>query len=68
VVGSLFTLIGVYLTNLASDRRLRLQLGHDRDLKNREREMTFRKETYVAAAEAIVVSMSAIPKLSDLSC
>jgi len=50
VIGSLFTLTGVYLTNRASDRRLRSQLQNDRELKNREREMTFRKETYAAAA------------------
>lgn len=67
VVGSLFTLTGVYLTNRASDRRLRNQLQNDRELKSREREMTFRKDTYAAAAEAISVSMTALSKFSDLS-
>ncbi|HYK35480.1 hypothetical protein [Alloacidobacterium sp.] len=67
VIGSLFTLAGVYFTNRAGDRRLRIQLQNDRELKNREREMTFRKDTYAAAAEAISVSMSALSKLSDLS-
>jgi len=67
VIGSLFTLTGVYLTNRASDRRLRSQLQNDRELKNREREMTFRKETYAAAAEAISVSMNVLSKFSDLS-
>jgi hypothetical protein len=68
VAGSLFTLIGVTLTNRASDRRLRLQLESDRELNNREREMAFRKETYAAATEAIAVSLSAISKLADLTC
>ena len=49
VVGSLFTLTGIYFTNRASDRRLRVQLQNDRELKNREREMTFRKDTYAAS-------------------
>ena len=67
VVGSLFTLTGIYFTNRASSHRLRLQLQNDRKLKNREREMTFRKDTYAAAAEAISVSVSALSKFSDLS-
>jgi hypothetical protein len=67
VVGSLFTLTGIYLTNRANDRRLRLQLQNDRELKNRDREMTFKKDTYAAAAEAISAMMNALSKLSDLS-
>ena len=66
VVGSLLTLLGIYFTNRANDRRLSLQLQNDRELRNREREMTFRKDTYAAAAEAIAVSMSALSKLSEL--
>jgi hypothetical protein len=66
VAGSLFTLTGIYFTNHASDRRLRLQLQNDRELKDREREMTFRKDTYAVAAEAVSTSMSALSKFSDL--
>jgi len=68
VVGSLFTLTGIYFTNRASDHRQRKQLESDRELSNREREMAFRKETYAAATEAIAVSLSAISKLTDLTC
>lgn len=67
VVGSLFTLTGIYFTNRASDRRLKVQLQNDGELKSREREMTFRKDTYAVAAEAIAVSISALAKFSDLS-
>ena len=67
VIGSLFTLTGVYLTNRASDRRLKLQLQNDRELGNRERKMTFLKDTYSAATEAISVSVNALSKFSDLS-
>src|SRR5260370_42287479 len=55
VVGSLFTLAGIYLTNRANDHRLRV-----------EREMTFSKETYAVAAEASSVSISYLAKFSDL--
>lgn len=65
--GGLFTLIAVTLTNRANEHRLDKQLQSDRELKNREREMTFRKETYGAASEAIAVSINALPKLCDLS-
>lgn len=67
IAGSLFTLTGIYFTNRSNDRRLRLQLQNDRELKNREREMMFRKDTYSAAAEAISVSMSALSRFSELS-
>jgi hypothetical protein len=67
VVGSLFTLSGIFFTNRANERRLSLQLQNDRELKNREREMTFRIDTYAAAAEAVAVSMGALSKFSELS-
>jgi hypothetical protein len=67
VIGSFFTLTGIFFTNRADDRRLRLQLKSDRELKDREREMMFRKETYGAAAEAIAISINVLPKLCDLS-
>lgn len=66
-IGSLFTLIGIYFTNRASEHRLKLQHQNDRELNKREMEMTFRKDTYVAAAEAIAVSMGTLSKFSDLS-
>ena len=66
VVGSFFTLLVSFLTNRANDRRLRLQIQNDREHKNREREMTFRKDTYAAAAEAIAISMGALSKFSEL--
>jgi len=60
VVGALFPLLGIFFTNRANNRRLSLQLQNDRELKNREREMTFR-------TEAIAASMSVLSKLSELS-
>jgi hypothetical protein len=67
VFGSFISLLGSIIANRANLHRLRLQLQNDQELKNREREMTFRKETYAAAAEAISVSVGALSKLSELS-
>jgi hypothetical protein len=44
---------GVFLANLFHNSRLRTQLAHDRDLKDREREMSLRTDIYLAAAEAV---------------
>jgi len=67
VIGSFFSLSGVVLTNRASDRRQRAQLAYDRDLKNRERELSLRKDVYLAAAEAISAGLSAVARFADLS-
>ncbi|HVS25907.1 MAG TPA: hypothetical protein VHE58_01130 [Burkholderiales bacterium] len=66
VVGSFFSLGGVVLTNRANDRRLRAQLAHDRDLKNRDRELSLRKEVYLAAAEAIFAGFISVTKFANL--
>ena len=50
VVGSFLSLGGVVVSNRANDRRLRQQLAHDRELKNRERGLSLRKDIYLAAA------------------
>lgn len=67
IAGSIFTLLGIQLTNRANDRRLRLQLETDRELRSREREMSFRKEVFVSAAEAVVRAVSTLSKFPDLS-
>lgn len=66
VIGSFFSLGGVVLTNPANDRRLRAQLAHDRELRNRDRELSLRKDVYLAAAEAISAGLTAIGQLPDL--
>lgn len=67
VVGSFFTLGGVFLTNRANYRRLKAQLDHDRILKNRERELSLRKDIYLAATEAVAAGLSATARFADLS-
>lgn len=66
VVGSFFSLGGVVVSNQASDRRMRQQLAHDRELKNRERELSLRKEVYLAAAEAISAGINSLSRFSSL--
>jgi len=53
IVGGIFPLAGVWLTNYASEKRLLAQFTHDRGLKAIEREMTLKKEVYLSAAEAV---------------
>jgi hypothetical protein len=70
IIGGLITFIsalgGVVLTNRAHDRRLKEQLAHDREVKNRDRELSLRKEVYLAAAEAISAGLIAIGRFANL--
>lgn len=66
VVGSFFSIGGVALTNRASDRRLRSQFEHERELKTKDREMALRKEIYLEAAEAIAAGMNTISRFANL--
>ncbi|KAA0888061.1 hypothetical protein [Oryzomonas rubra] len=67
VVGSLFTIIGITITNNSNNKRLLTQLKHERDIKKQERELTLKKEIYLAATEAISLGLSLASRLSDLN-
>lgn len=67
IVGSFFTITGVVLTNLSNTKRLNIQLGHDRELKKLERELSLRKEIYLAAAEAISAGLVVIGRIGNLN-
>ena len=66
VVGSFLSLGGVVVSNRANDRRLRQQLAHDRELKNRERELSLRKDIYLAAAETIATGINSVGSFANL--
>lgn len=70
IIGASFTLtttlISLILTNRANDRRLQAQLAQDRDLKNRDREMSLRKDIYLAAAEAAAAGLIAVGRFANL--
>jgi len=65
VVGSFFSMGGVYLTNKASDKRLHAQFKNERQQKIQDREMALRKEVFLSAAEAVSAGMNAIPLFSN---
>jgi hypothetical protein len=66
LIGSFFSLSGVVITNHANARRLQEQLRHDRELRNRERELSLRKDVHLSAAEAVSAGLIAIGRFSDL--
>nr|WP_315481482.1 hypothetical protein [uncultured Undibacterium sp.] len=66
LVGSMLSFLGIALTNRANDRRLKIQLEHDRDQKKVEREMILRKDVFLAVAEAISDGLNMINRNSDL--
>jgi hypothetical protein len=65
IVGSLFTVVGVILTNVSNTRRLRLQHEHERNLESKERDATMRRETYLGAIEAISAGMVAVGRFGE---
>jgi len=66
IIGAFFSLGGVVITNRSNDRRLRAQLAHDREVRNRERELSLRKDIYLDAAEAISAGLNAIARFADM--
>ena len=64
--GSFITLIGITLTNRANDRRLQAQLSHERELRKKERELSLRKDIYLAAAEAIATGINTIGQFTNM--
>lgn len=66
VIGAFFSLGGVALTNRANDRRLRAQLANDRDLRDRDRELSLRKDIYLSAVEAVFAGVSAVGRFGNL--
>lgn len=65
VAGSIFSILGVWLTNRSSDKRLLKQFDHEREASAKEREMTLKKDVYLAASEAIFTGISVIGNFSN---
>ena len=66
IIGAFIGFGSNLFTNWANDRRLEKQLTHDRNEKNREREMSLRKDVYLTAAEAVSAGMIAVGRFADL--
>jgi hypothetical protein len=67
MVGSLFTIIGVVLTNAANTRRLRLQHEHERQMESKDRDANLRRDTYLDAFEAISAGMVDVGRFGELN-
>jgi hypothetical protein len=66
IFGSFFSLAGVMISNRSNDRRLREQFSHDREQKNRERELTLKKEIFLSVAEAFSAGIGAVNRFGNL--
>lgn len=67
IIGSVFTLTGVWLTNRGNLKNLRQQLSHDRTQKKIAHELSLRRDVYLGVAQSISEGMTAISRLTDLS-
>lgn len=67
IVGSIFTLSAVILTNWDNRRRLLLQFEHDRNMRRQDWDLSMRTNVYMAAAEAVAVTIDAVGRMGSLS-
>lgn len=67
LIGSFFSILGVWLTIKASEVRLESQFKHERLGKNTERELSLKKEIYLDAAEAVSAAITSLLNLTNLN-
>jgi len=65
IVGSFFSILGVWVGNLSSEKRLKAQFDHEWRLRSNDRSMALRKEVYLHAAEAISAGLFSITRFSN---
>ncbi|MFU8889505.1 MAG: hypothetical protein ACNA8N_12985, partial [Trueperaceae bacterium] len=66
IIGSLFTVIGVAITNASNTQRLRLQHEHERERDERTRDLSMRRDVYMGAFEAIATGMTMVGNFGEL--
>lgn len=66
VVAPVFTIIGVLLANWNSRVQNRESLKHDSDQRDREREMTLRRDIYMETVDAISRQQNLLTQIIDL--
>jgi hypothetical protein len=66
IAGIIGSLIGVFVTNQGHNRRLKKQLQHDAIQRDREREMSLRREVYLKAAEAVTEANFVINQIINM--
>jgi hypothetical protein len=67
IVGTLFTTIGVVLTNAANIKRLRLQQAYERERAEKQWDTNLRRDTYLSAIEAISAGMVVVGRFADFN-
>jgi hypothetical protein len=67
IVGALFTIIGVVLTNAANIKRLRLQQAYERERAEKQWDTNLRRDTYLSAIEAISAGMVVVGRFADFN-
>lgn len=63
IIASALTFTGVLLSNASNTKRLKIQLSHDSNEKQKERTATLRRETYLRAAEHMTKAMGHLGSL-----
>lgn len=66
VFAAFIALRGVKHTNRENNKRQQEQLSHEREMQKIERELSLRKEVYLAAIEAMSAGIIAIKRFSDV--
>lgn len=64
-IGSLLTIVGVILTNISNTKRLHLQHRYEREMVNKERDITMRRNVYLDAMEAISAGLVTVSQFSN---
>jgi hypothetical protein len=63
LIGSMFTMAGVWLTNRGNLTNLRQQLAHDREQKKTEYELSIRRDVYLGVALSVSEGFEVDPKV-----
>ncbi len=66
IIGSFLTIIGVMLTNSSNTKQLRIQHEHERQLKDKERDLNLRRDVYLQVMEAIAAGLVAVGRVSEM--
>lgn len=66
LAGSFFTLLGVWFTNRATERRMRMQFAHERQLREQDRQLALRKEIFFDLVQALTECSTIVAKTTNI--
>ncbi len=66
VIGSFFSILGVSITNRASDKRLHAQFQHELEQRAKERAIEVKKNIYLDAVAALALGLRTLGNMSDV--